>query len=84
MGLCFNRAYLLTINDFMLCNSMNLQKVQEFRVIMDVHGVKLGDSCMNNFSGKVNSHIADLEQCANHQSHWTSTEYTVKQIEIPK
>ena len=44
----------------------------------------LGDSCMNNFFGKVNSYIADLEQCANHQSHWASTEYTVKQIEIPK
>ena len=51
---------------------------------MDVHGVKLGDSYMNNFSGKVNSYIADLEQCANHQSHWASTAYTVKQIEIPK
>ena len=39
----------------MLCNSMNLQKVGEFPVIVDVHGVKLGDPCMNNFSGKVNS-----------------------------
>ena len=67
------------------CHVVNVLKVKTFPVISVVHRVKLHvNSCMNNFCGKVNSDISDLEQCANHQSHWASTEYTVKQIETPK